>query len=440
MQTYFNELADHIGSLLTGSEAYTSTFHGEASDFIRFTQGRVRQAGAVSQRSLSLDLIDGPRHASGAIVLSGVPDEDRKRVGALVLELRAHRAELPEDPYLLYATEPRNTERMEASRLPDPEDALSEIQSAAQDRDLVGLYAAGGIHSGFANSFGQRNWFSAHSYNFDWSMYHSTDKAVKSGYAGFEWDPQRFQRKVDEAVRKLDVLRRKPHEVPRGHYRVYLTPSALKEMTDMLSWGGFGLKSLRTKQSPLLRLAAGESSLHESVSIAENTAEGAAPNFQEAGFLRPERVGLVEGGKHGASLVSPRSAKEYGVETNGAAEGESPESLDMAAGTLPEESVIERLGTGLYVGNLHYLNWSDRMACKTTGMTRFATFWVEDGEVTAPVNVMRFDESIYRVLGSKLAGLTQERDWLLSPDTYFHRSTQSARLPGALVEDFAFTL
>ena len=73
-------------------------------------------------------------------------------------------------------------------------------------------------------------------------------------------------------------------------------------------------------------------------------------------------------------------------------------------------------------------------------MTRFATFWVEDGEIQAPLNVMRFDETAYRMLGDKLIGLTQERDFILDPGTYGQRSTISGRIPGALVEDFAFTL
>lgn len=440
MQSYFNDIAAHLESLLTGDEVFTCMYNGEDSDFIRFNQGKVRQAGSVAQRGVDIDLIEGARHAGASIVLSGDLAEDRVRLERTVKDLRAQRAELPEDPYLLYATEPQSTERREPSQLPDAEAALGAIQSAAADRDLVGLYAAGGIHVGFANSLGQRNWFSTHSYNFDWSFYHAKDKAVKSGYAGFTWDPARFQTKVDQAVRKLDVLQRKPKNVDRGHYRVYLTPDALKEMVDMLCWGGFGLKAMRTKQSPLLKLAEGEVSMHEGVSITEDTVDGAAPNFQSAGFLRPERVELIQGGAYGSALVSPRSAKEYGVETNGAADGETPESLDMQPGTLPDDEVLGALGTGLYVGNLHYLNWSDRMSCKTTGMTRFATFWVEDGEVVAPVDVMRFDESMYRVLGSNLTRLTQERDWLLSSDTYFRRSTSSARLPGALVEDFAFTL
>src|SRR5690606_7103337 len=98
------------------------------------------------------------------------------------------------------------------------------------------------------------------------------------------------------------------------------------------------------------------------------------------------------------------------------------------------------LGTGVYIGNLWYLNYSDRNACRLTGMTRFATFWVEGGEIVAPLNVMRFDDTIYRILGENLVGLTVERDFLMSTDTYDARSTRSMRLPGAVVDDFRMTL
>jgi predicted Zn-dependent protease len=112
----------------------------------------------------------------------------------------------------------------------------------------------------------------------------------------------------------------------------------------------------------------------------------------------------------------------------------------MAPGSLPQGEVLHELGTGLYINNLWYLNFSDRPACRMTGMTRFATLWVENGEIVAPVNVMRFDESIYRVLGQNLLGLTRERDLILDSETYGSRSTRSGRLPGAIVDEFAFTL
>ena len=31
--------------------------------------------------------------------------------------------------------------------------------------------------------------------------------------------------------------------------------------------------------------------------------------------------------------------------------------------------------------NLHYLNWSDNIGGRITGMTRYACFWVENGEI-----------------------------------------------------------
>ena len=75
-----------------------------------------------------------------------------------------------------------------------------------------------------------------------------------------------------------------------------------------------------------------------------------------------------------------------------------------------------------------------------TGMTRFATFWVEEGRIKAPVNVMRFDESLYRMLGDNLLDLTQEREHILDAGTYHRRSTSSTKLPGALIKDFRLTL
>jgi predicted Zn-dependent protease len=128
------------------------------------------------------------------------------------------------------------------------------------------------------------------------------------------------------------------------------------------------------------------------------------------------------------------------MEPNGANEGESPESLDVAAGDIPTKEVLARLDTGVYINTLWYLNYSDRPSCRITGMTRFATFWVQDGKIVAPLNVMRFDETAFRVLGGNLLGLTSERDFIPSSSTYQGRSTDSARLPGAIIEKFAFTL
>lgn len=440
MQEYFYALADTLTEQLQGDEIYTCTFHGEESDFVRLNHSAIRQPGSVTQRSLSVDLIRGHRHAPAETALSGDAEMDRERLSALVAGLREKLPYLPDDPYLLYATEVHNSETHGDNQLPPSTDAVAAIIAAGQGRDLVGIYAAGGIYSGFANSLGQRNWFSSYSFNFDWSFYHEKDRAVKTGYAGFAWDEAEFNHKVEAAIEHLEELRQPARTIEPGRYRVYLSPAALYDILGTLSWGGFGLKDHRTKQTTLIKMVEDGVRLHPDVTLINNTRDGVAPNFQEAGFLKPDQVTLIETGVFRDCLASPRSAQEYGVPTNGASGAESPESIDMAAGNLPREAVLSQLDTGVYINNVWYLNYSDRPACRMTGMTRFATFWVENGAIQAPLNVMRFDESIYRILGDNLIDLTAERELILDADSYHQRSTDSGRLPGALVEAFTFTL
>ncbi len=440
MQDYFYALADAITASLHGDEFYICTFHAEDSDFVRFNRSAIRQAGTVVQRFLSLDLIHGGRHAAAEVALCEDFESDRARVGQALTGLREQLPYLPEDPHLLYATTVHSSVHQGENRLPDRADTVAAVLDAGSGRDLVGVYAAGGIYAGFANALGQRNWFANFTFNCDWSFYYQSDKAVKTSYAGFVWEPSVFARKVAEAAAQLDVLSRPPRTIPPGRYRVYLAPAALNDIFEMLAWSGFGLKDHRTKQTTLLKMVEEGVHLHPAITLRENTRDGVAANFQGAGFIKPDYVTLIEAGAFHDCLVSPRSAKEYDVPTNGASNAEAPESVEMATGDIARDDILQRLDTGVYINNLWYLNYSDRSACRMTGMTRFATFWVEGGVIQAPLSVMRFDESIYRMFGDHLLGLTAERDFILDASTYHERSTGSSRLPGALVEDFTFTL
>ena len=440
-QAYFDHLVTTASATLVGDEVLLANVSGERTDFIRLNQSDVRQAGTIDQRTLTVDLVEGRRHVAGSIRLSGVRSIDDARLGALLLQLRDQRRLVADDPFLLYNTEPTSTERIERGSIPAPDAALADIRAAGSGRDLVGIYASGDTFSGFANSLGQRNWFQSSTFNLDWCFYLRADKAAKNLYAGFDWDDDAFAAKVDWSARQVVALERDPIRLQPGEYRTYLAPRAMEEVVQLLSWyGAFGLRAHETRQTPLLKMLVDGATLSPLVSISEDTANGVSANFQSAGFLRPDSVPLIVDGKFADTLVSPRSAQEYGVPTNGAGDAESPASVAISPGTLSTASIDEALGTGLYVGNLWYLNFSDQAACRTTGMTRFATFWMEDGEIVAPVDVLRFDDTAYHLLGDRLEGLTDEAEALLDTATYGRRSTSSARLPGALVGGMRFVL
>ncbi len=437
MRSYFYQLAEFAFKQLHSHEVLLCYFEGEDSDFIRFNHAKIRQAGTVTQRYITLELITGQKHATQQLTLSGEIEIDQQRLTENVTLLRTQLAVVPNDPYLLYATEAQSTELQHANQLPATADVLNSILQAVQGLDFVGFYASGGMFKGFANNLGLRHWYESYSFNLDWSVYHSADKAVKSSYAGFIWDNATFQAKIDHCRQQLALLQRPAITLSPQPYRVFLAPAAVSEVIQMLNWDGFSLKAQRSKQTPLLKMLDGEARLHPSVTLQENLREGLAAPFQQQGFVKAECVTLINAGQLDTPLISPRSAKEYGLIPNGE---EGADSFDLAAGQLAQTDVLKSLDTGIYINNLWYLNYSDFSGARITGMTRFASFWVEKGEIVAPINVMRFDETIYRLLGDNLLALTVERDFIAESQTYDHRSCESMRLPGALIQDFTFTL
>ena len=440
MQAYFYDLATVIHTRLQATEQFTCWFSAETSDFVRFNHSVIRQPGHVEQMVLSLRLISGKRHAQSSATLSGNPDADNAQCEQILTVLRSQLEDVPEDPYLLFSQEVFSTEQNSTSQLPSTAAMVDQILTAAKGCDLVGILAAGSLYRGFANSLGQRNWHQTSNFNLDWSLYQNKDKAVKTSYAGVQWDAALFAEKMQQAKQQLAILERPAMTIKPGAYRAYLTPTALNELVGMLNWDGLSEKSLRTKQSSIRRMRDENVCFHPSIHLSEDTANGIAPRFQQDGFIKPEQLTLISNGKLIDSMISPRTALEYGIAANGADSGEAISSLDLAAGQLPLTQVLSELGTGIYISNLWYLNFSDRANCRITGMTRFATFWVENAEIKAPLNVMRFDDSLFRLLGDNLLALTQERELLVDALTINERSVTSARLPGALVKAINFVL
>ena len=377
---YFFTLARRMADLRTTGEVFTCEFRAEDSNFVRFNRGGIGQVGNVQQAQLEVDLMAGRRHAIGSTTLCGNMAADGARLRQLFDTLRDTAAASDEDPFLMFSVDPSlSSEQTTVGRLPEAGEVVDCLHRHGADADLVGIYAGGVMQRGFASSFGQENWHSAESFHLDWSLFDRLGRAAKASYAGVEWSGDALALRMASTRENLDRLDQPPRELRPGKYRVYLAPAALAELTSLLAWGGFGLRARMTKVSPFLRLHEGSASLAPAIHLSENIAGGAAPAFERSGFTRPDRVRLIEGGRAVDSLVSPRSAMEFGIATNGADSDEAPVSLDMAAGDLDADDIAAAVHTGVLVSNLWYLNYSDRPACRATGMTRFATLWVENG-------------------------------------------------------------
>jgi predicted Zn-dependent protease len=439
MESYFNELAGIIDRALVAGERHATWFAAEESDFVRMNNGKVRQPGHVAQRYVEIRLIRGTRHASHGLALAGNAATDGDAIRTAVAALRSALPDLADDPHLLLPTQPHSTHTSRGSALPPADEIVDKVLDRAAGRDLVGLLAAGPVYRGFASSEGQRNWHAVTTFNLQWSLYHRADKAVKASYSDVDWSDQALDARMNRSFEQFALISRPAKTLVPGKYRAYVAPAAMQEIAELLGWGAFSARALQTQQSALSKMRA-DARLDPRVSIREDYAAGVAPAFQAEGFTRPAAIPLVDEGVLVGSLVSPRTAREFGLQANGANGAEAPEALAIAGGTLAMADALAALDTGLAVGNLWYLNYSDRPACRMTGMTRFATFWVDGGRIVAPVDVMRFDDTLYRMLGDNLLALTAERELLLASSTYGSRMLTSVLLPGALLSEMNFTL
>ena len=305
----------------------------------------------------------------------------------------------------------------------------------------MGIHSQGAVCRGAANSRGARHWFGTETFCTDYSAWLPNGKALKSSYAGREWDRREYERRLASAGPRLEGLSRPERVVAPGSYRVFIAADALNEFVPFFSWNGLGERGMREGESAWRRPARGPQE-HVAALHGVRRTSGWAWSRGSTSWARwpPRRSTLVEKGKLAATVVSSRTARQYGAASNAAPEDEHVRALAIQPGSLDEEKAFEAIGTGLYISNLHYLNWSDNDSGRVTGMTRFACFWVEEGRVTAPIRDMRFDESIYHLFGDKLLELSRQRSLVPDTGTYMRRSLGGALLPGLLVRDFTFTL
>ncbi|WII73553.1 metallopeptidase TldD-related protein [Bdellovibrio sp. 22V] len=435
----FNLVADHLLANLQGDEAANVNLHAEESLFVRFNGNKVRQNTHVEQRSLSLLLQKKGKTANLSFSITGQADEDRKRADFWLKQARQECDYLPEDPYQVPLQNNGTSDTtVKGALLPD-EKVITSITTPAEGADLAGLYCAGPLISANKNSKGQSHWFANENFFVDYSLYMG-QKAVKSIYAGTEWNQKHFEANLAQSKNQLRLMERPKVTLKPGAYRTYLAPGAVAEMASMFSWGALSFNAYKQGGSALQKLADKEKSFSKLFSMRENYKTGLTHRFNSLGELAPETMELITQGELKNFMVSTRSAKEYGVAGNASDAYESPRAMEILAGSLKQEDILKELGTGLYLSNLHYLNWSDRLNARITGMTRYACFWVENGEIVAPIADLRFDESLYDCLGGNLVAVTdfQEIDPMVS--TYESRAFGGKKIPGMLIKDFKFTL
>ncbi|MEM1394625.1 MAG: TldD/PmbA family protein [Cyanobacteria bacterium P01_H01_bin.150] len=440
LEASFNRLFEYFSNEKKSGEEFSFKLNRERSQFTRFNRAKVRQTGIVTDGWVELTLMDNQRSAFRVFPVSGNWEVDSKQAFSCLQDLREELPLLPIDPYLVLPSGDETTREIHSGNLLADEDVAKTILEAVTEFDFTGFYAGGIISQGYADSGGKKHWFSTETFTLDYSIFTDSGQAVKGFFAGSNWDNQAYLDKIFQAKQQLELLSRPAKKIPRGDYKTYFAPAAVAELLTMLSWGGVSEADIQQGNSALALLAAGKTKLSTKFNLRENFTTGLVPRFNHWGEIAPLELNLIEKGTLSNTLINSRSAIEYDKDTNGANSSESLRCPEVSRGNLATDAILSTLGTGLYVSNLHYLNWSDRPSGRITGMTRYACFWVENGKIVAPIEDLRFDDSLYNFWGNNLIDFTDDCEFIPEVGTYESRHLGGSMVPGMLVEDFTYTL
>ncbi len=440
MNEYFSLLNNYIFSELSKNEVLITNISGENSQFIRFNNSKVRQTGLIDDMSFSMILISNNRKSSISLTLTGNIDNDKSLILFNLNQLRDNVKFLPEDPFIVMPTVVKSSSEIYSGSLLNNKDSVNNLIPAMQGVDLTGIWASGKIFSGNANSMGLEHWFETETFSLDYSIINDEQKMVKACYAGTHWNQKEYEDFLFASKQKMELMSKKSISIEPGEYRAYIAPDGVSDLIGMLSWGGIGESSIQQGDSSLIKLKNLESKLSPCFNLSEDFSSGMVPRFNGMGEVAPEKLPLIVAGALKNTLVSSRTEKEYNIPTNYASSDEGLRSPIMSSGKINENDVLKNIEKGVYLSNLHYLNWSDRIGGRITGMTRYACFWVEDGEIVAPIENMRFDDTIYNIFGQNLEESTDKLHLVPNVGTYDGRNLGGTYCPGIILSSFALTL
>ena len=441
----YNTICSQVYSTLEEGEGLTIYMEGENSQYFRFNDSKIRQTGIIEDYNVTLSLYRGKKSLQATTTISSDIDYSVKNLISEINGLRAPLSLIPENNFTAFPEKFDSLEVYREGDLPDREEILDILMGIIDSNNLTGVWTSGKIFRASSTSKGTHHWFEKDSFIFDFSLIDAKENMVKILYPGSDWNKDDFVEAFDDASKRLQLMDKPKLELKPGKYRVWFEPHAVADFVDMLNWNGVSEASLRNGSSCLLKMRKDNIKLSEKFSLDESFDRKSTASFNS----RSEVSGNVSLIKHGIlknTLINSKTALEYGLNSNYAEDvnswgmGEYLRAPFMHGGDIKLNERFEKLGTGIFISNIHYLNWSDNLGGRITGLTRYACYWVQDGKMIAPIKTMRFDDSFYNFFGDNLEAVGETVLSRPVIETYDGRNPGETTCPGILVNDFELTL
>jgi len=435
------ELAARAVAAAEGDEV-DALVHRERSGLARFAASVVHQPTLVEDASVTIRVVrDGK---VGAVSTNRLDDDGLRAAARRAGDAAASGRPDPAFPGLAPPAPLPGVEGWdEETAALDPGAVAAHAWTAieaAKDIGLYGYFTSGVTELAVASSAG----VAVSEALTDATVLALAADETRSGYAEAtswrvgELDPAGIGREAAEIAARTEGA----GELEPGTHRAVLSPYAFGELLLYFGYSSLGALALLEGRSYLTgRL--GERPFDERFSLADDGHDprGLPKAFDFEGVPK-QRVPLVEAGVARDVVWDRRTARRTGRESTGhgldatsQAHGPIPFNLSVEPGDATDEELAERVGDGIYVTRLHYVNIVDAREGLLTGMTRDGTFRIENGRVTRPLRNLRFTTAVPEVLAS-LPGIGAEATLVNASDFYDARYPFGTLVPPVATERF----
>lgn len=402
------------------SQAEVSVFVTDSA-LTRFTKNAIHQNVAQRKHILNLEVVVG-KNKRGSTALNALDDADIDE--SLDRVLKIAEVSTP-DPDFVSLPEPR-----EIAPLPGifnkrtagvtPEERVEGVQAlieTALDYDKLVRWSTGayttenGTHA-ISNSLGVEAETAYARASVDIVTKAGEDEDGSGYNAVFSHDVRDFdfeamaRKAAEDAVNSVG-----PELIPIGEYEAVFTPATVSTFTGFMGRLGFSARAYQDGYSCLTDRI-GSQVFDEKLTVHDMGRSletfNAMPFDGEGvpkGTLRLVNRGVPEN-----LCYDNYTALKDGTESTGHALPKSggfffrgmplPLNMVVEPGDATVDEMIEDTSRGVYITRLHYVNAIRRDLAVISGLTRDACWLIEDGEVKRPIKVMRFTDSVIKVMSA----------------------------------------
>ncbi len=425
-----------------GGDMAEAVLEGERLSLTRFAESRISDNIDTTETILYLRIVRDKK--MGVIATGDISDDGIKKAAA---DCNAILKYMPSDDKFVSFPQPddsilKENFIIEGTTAFGPKERAQAVDMINKIARKGGAKSSGAFriqenHLAVANSLGLERFCAGNNAELSLTLAGEFDN---SGWA-MQFHPDAS--KIDYAnlarvALKKAATSRNPIALEDGQYTVILEPAAVGQLLLMLSFMGFGCKTLYQQRS-FMAGKIGEKIAGDNFTVFEDPTD---PDFNYLSFdyegVTRKKVDIINAGTAAGVVYNSYYANVMETESTGHAlpptnaYGPYPKTLVIAPGDSTIENMIKSTERGIYITHFWYINFLNPMQTMITGTTLDGTFLIENGQLSKPIKNMRTNQSLLEAF-SNIEAITLDR-------IIYPQYSVLMKVPGMKINNFNLAL